>query len=176
VPAALTAGCASMNNTEGGALAGGALGAGTGAVVGGATGHPGVGAAIGAGVGALTGGLIGHGIDESEKKQEAQIAAANAAAAARALQLTDIVALAQQHVSDDIIIGQIRTTGSIYQLTAQQIIWLREQGVSEAVIAEMQATANRLPYRVYTERPVVVYEPPPPVSVGFGVGYYHRWH
>jgi hypothetical protein len=174
VPALLTAGCASMSNTEGGALAGGAVGAGTGAAIGSATGHTGVGALIGAGVGTVTGAVIGNGMDKEEKRQEQQIAAANAAAAARQLQLTDVATMAQQHFSDQIIINQIHTTGSVYNLTAQQLIWLREQGVSEAVIAEMQATAYRIPARVYTERPVVVYEAAPaPVGVSFG--YYHHW-
>jgi hypothetical protein len=165
-----------MNNTEGGALAGGAIGAGTGAAIGSATGHTGAGALIGAGVGALTGGLIGNGMDKAEKKQEDQIAAANAAVAARQMQLTDIATMVQQHVGDEIIINQIRATGSVFYLNSQQIIWLREQGVSEVVIAEMQATVNRVPVRVYRERPVVVYDAPPPPPVGVSFGYYQRWH
>src|SRR5438552_1727488 len=58
LPLCTLGGCANLNHTENGALIGGGVGAGTGALIGSATGHPGVGAAIGAGVGAVTGGLI----------------------------------------------------------------------------------------------------------------------
>jgi len=63
--AATLAGCATMTPTQGGAVTGGAIGAGTGALIGSTTGHAGEGALIGAGVGALSGALIGDGIDES---------------------------------------------------------------------------------------------------------------
>src|SRR5439155_14996857 len=97
LPGLLTCGCASMSNTEKGVSAGSVIGAGTGALVGNAVGHTGAGALIGAGVGALSGGLIGNAADESEKKAQARAAAA---AQARALGMTDVVALTQQHVSE----------------------------------------------------------------------------
>lgn len=65
IVAAALAGCATMTPTQGGALTGGAIGAGTGALIGSTSGHAGEGALIGAGVGALSGALIGDGIDES---------------------------------------------------------------------------------------------------------------
>lgn len=55
----LAAGCNTSSTTDG-ALLGGALGAGLGAVVGNQSGHAGEGALIGAGAGALTGGVIGN--------------------------------------------------------------------------------------------------------------------
>ena len=85
--------------------------------------HTGVGALAGGALGALAGGLTGNAIDESEKKQQAQIAAATAAQRAP-LGLTDIVNMAQQHISDEVIISQIRTTGSIYHLSPSDIEWL----------------------------------------------------
>jgi hypothetical protein len=172
--AALICGCSSMNNTEGGAAAGGLLGAGTGALIGQATGHTGAGALIGAGVGAVSGGLIGHAVDESEKRQ--------AALAARGtLGTTDIVQMAQAHVSDEVIISQIRTTGSVFRLSSNDTIWLKQQGVSDAVVTEMLASANRVPRRVYSGAPVyaepvyVAEPPPPPVSVGVGFGCHGHW-
>src|SRR5262249_59249210 len=99
---------------EGGVGAGGLIGAGTGAVIGNATGHTGAGAAIGAGVGALPGGLIGNGIEQSEKRQEARLAAAQAQAAqAQTLGVTDVVQMAQSHVSDEVIISHSRSTRSV---------------------------------------------------------------
>ena len=96
--------------------------------------------------------------------------------------ITDVVYLAQQHVTDEVIITQIRTTHSVFQLSAGDTVWLKQQGVSDAVVQEMLATATRYPRRVYSatpvySQPVYVVEPPPPVAVGVGFGYthYRRW-
>jgi len=65
-------GCSSpMTTREKGAVAGGAIGAGTGAIIGSQTGHPGTGALIGAGIGAVTGAVIGDAIQGAEQKQAA---------------------------------------------------------------------------------------------------------
>jgi hypothetical protein len=171
LPLAGLFGCSSLNNTENGTLAGGAIGAGTGAIIGNATGHTAGGALIGGAVGALSGGLIGHAADQQEKRAEER------AAQARAMALNDVVSLTQQHVSDTVIINQIRSSASIFYLSGAEITWLKQNGVSDRVIMEMQATAARYPRRVYTAAPVygepvyVVEPPPPPVSVGFGFGY-----
>jgi len=58
----------SMTSTQGGALTGGALGAGLGAIVGRQTGHTGAGIAIGAATGLLGGGALGSGIDERDQQ------------------------------------------------------------------------------------------------------------
>ncbi len=166
----VSTGCSSLSHTENGALAGGAIGAGTGALVGSALGHTGGGALIGAGVGALSGGLIGNAVDTSERR-------AAAAQARRQIGVVDVVQMVQSHVSDDLIIADIRASGSVFQLSAQDTIWLKQNGVSDRVIQEMMATAYRVPRRVYTATPVygppvyVVEPPPPPVSVGIGFGY-----
>jgi hypothetical protein len=161
----LACGCESLSHTENGALAGGAIGAGTGALIGHAAGNTGAGALIGAGVGALSGGLIGHAVDKSEERQAV-------AAAQGQLGVTDVVQMTQQHISEGIIINQIRTSGSVFRLSATDIEWLKQNGVSDGVVAEMQATAYRYPRRVYASDPVYVYEPPPPVvGVGF-VGHF----
>jgi hypothetical protein len=180
VPLLFTVGCSSMSNTEKGVGAGGLIGAGTGALIGSATHNTGAGALIGAGVGALSGGLIGHAVDESEKKTDAKIAAATAAQQGP-MGITDVVYLAQQHVTDDLIITQIRSTQSVFHLSAGDTVWLKQQRVSDAVVQEMLATANRYPRRIYSatpvySQPVYVVEPPPPVSVGVGFGYTHYGH
>ena len=48
-----------------------------------------------------------------------------------------VLQLAQAKVSDDTIITFIKNSGTSYVLTADQIIYLRQQGVSEAVITAM---------------------------------------
>ena len=147
-------GCSTLNHTENGALAGGGIGAATGAL-------------IGAGAGALAGGLIGHTADESDKRQAM-------AQAQRQVGIADVAQMAQQHISDEVIINQILSSGSVYQLSSNDTIWLKQNGVSDRVIEVMMNT-TRYPRRVYTAVPVygepayVVEPAPPPVSVGVGV-------
>jgi Glycine zipper len=180
---ALTSGCESMNHTDKGVLGGGAIGGATGAIIGSATGHTGAGAAIGAGVGALTGGLVGNEMDQSEAKTKAQIAQASATVPAQGpLSLPEIAQMAHNGLSDSVIIGQIRSTRSVYVLTPQDLEWLKSQQVSDVVVLEMQATANRAPppSRVYARPyygPDVVYVEPyaPPVGVGFSYTRVRRW-
>jgi hypothetical protein len=170
---AASGGCETAAGT--GAAAGGLLGAGIGGLVGHCPGAALAGGALGAGAG-LVGGAVADGI--SQKK--AQRAAA-ADVAVRAPGLGDIVTMTQSAVPPDQIIGQIRSSGVVYRLTPEQVIWLNQQGVNSAVISEMQATAYRTPPPgrvIYTAapavQPVYVYSPPPPpppVAVGVGVGF-----
>jgi hypothetical protein len=172
-PAVFLTGCAS--NTETGALAGAGVGGITGAIIGSAVRRPGIGAAIGAGAGALTGAAIGNAEDKKEARQQADAVAASVQAQQQGLK--DAATMTQQGISDDIIINKIRTSPTVYNLSADQIVWLRQYHVSDAVIREMQMTATRVPQRVYVEgpAPVVVVEDPPPVAVGVGFGYRRRW-
>src|SRR5262245_20911189 len=175
---AFLGGCQSMSNTDKGVLAGGGLGAAAGALVGGSRGHAGTGALLGGALGAAAGGLTGAGIDKAERKAEARVAAAQAAARPP-LSLQEIAELTAGGSSDAIIINQIRVGGGVYHLTGQDLLYLQQSGVREPVIAELQATAVRPPRAVYTEAPVyVVPGPPPPVGVGVGVTYMggrRRW-
>jgi osmotically inducible lipoprotein OsmB len=170
LPALVAGGCETMSPTGEGALTGGALGAGAGAIVGAAAGRPVLGALAGGAIGAGTGAVVGNGVERSERREAAR------AAQAQALGLADIVTLTQQHLGDEVIINQIRASGTIYYLRAEDIVWLRQNGVSEAVIMEMQATATRYPRRIYSAQPYypgavyVVEPPPPPPPVGVGVG------
>jgi len=179
LPALLVCGCESLNNTEKGVGLGAGIGAATGALIGKATGHTGAGALIGAGVGGLTGGLVGNAADKAEKKAETAQVAAIQAQAARQLSLTDVVQMAQSHVSDEVIISQIRSTGSVFHLRSDETIYLKQQGVSDAVVEEMLRSANR-PVPVYTAAPaypskVVVVEEPPAVYGGVVYTRYRRW-
>jgi hypothetical protein len=66
-------GCsAPLTTREKGALAGGAIGAGTGAVIGSQVGHTGGGALIGAGIGAVSGAIIGDAIQGAEERRAVQ--------------------------------------------------------------------------------------------------------
>ena len=71
----------------------------------------------------------------------------------------------------------IRLSPGAYNLNGPQIAWLKDNGISDAIISEMQA--HRAPAVVYQQpAPVYVIERrPPPPPVGFGVVYggYRRW-
>lgn len=167
-------GCAGMNHTESGALGGGLLGAGAGAIIGGATGHAGAGALIGGVAGGLTGAAIGKSEDRYERRQAA---AANAYARAHPpMSLRDIILLSQAHVPADTIIRQIDSTGSWFSLSADDLIDLRQQGVSDQVIAVMQARRTPPPVYVRPRSDVVVVEPAPvAIGVGFSTGPRRCW-
>ena len=152
-------GCAS-NNTDRGILGGGALGAVVGALAAGPR-HALGGALIGGAAGAALGGVAGASADNSERKMAVR------QANQRALALQDIVALNSSGSSDEVIISQIRNSGCVYNLRANEVIWLQDSGVREPVIRYMQATSRMVP--VYEAvQPVYVVQPAPPI--GFGVG------
>jgi hypothetical protein len=174
----LCCGCSSMNNTEAGALGGGAIGGLLGAGLGAVAHAPIAGAAIGAATGALIGGAAGASEDRQEHREQVQLAAASAAAqqaAARAPRYEEIVAMTKNGVRDEVIITQIRTSGAGYAPTADDINYLTQNGVSSAVIMAVQSQRPGAVYPpLYYGRPY--YYDPPPVTVGVGyVGGWRRW-
>ncbi len=157
-------GCGHMNQTQTGAAIGGALGTAAGLGIGAATGNPRTGALVGGLAGAGIGGLIGNEADREERREQAmQQAAATATAAPQPLGLTDIVHLTQQGHDEQVIINQIRATGSTFQLSTADLDWLKANGVSPRVIAEMQ-TRQPVPVRVTpraaTSSTTIIYETP----------------
>jgi len=164
----LSCGCQSMNNTEAGAVGGGLFGAALGTIVGCAARNPLAGAAIGGAVGAGTGALIGNSEDHAQMRAARQAAAIQAANPP--LTLYDIADMAQKHIGDGIIIQQIRYTNSMYNLSPNDINWLKQQGVSDTVVMEMQ---TRRPVVIQGGGPPVYMGPPPVIGVGVGVG--GRW-
>jgi len=79
----------------------------------------------------------------------------------------DVVKLAQAGISDDIILNQIKNNGAIYSLTADQIILLKSQGVSQPVIrALLSGSAAPLPAASPAPAaPLAVAPAPPAVQV-----------
>src|SRR5258707_2764362 len=49
----------------------------------------------------------------------------------------DVIALAKKGISDDVIINQIRATGSTFQLTTDDLIGLKDAGVTDRVVNVM---------------------------------------
>ena len=173
-------GCETMSNTGKGATAGSLIGGAVGTGIGLATGNPRTGAALGVLAGAGIGGAVGAEKDNelAEKKLDRDIAQAQAAEAnapvsrgplsvAEVMQMSRGDAAGAAKVSDQVIIGYIRSTNSQYNLTPQDLRELTANGVSDPVIQEMMATRNRpapaprtVIVREREPRPVVVYERP----------------
>jgi hypothetical protein len=189
------------NDTATGAVAGGGIGAVTGALIGGKKNGEG-GALIGAGVGALTGGLIGKSVDNSDQRQAAYgIAAtsqANAQVAAAAVTNFDLVQMTRAGVSEDLIVSTIRSRGGRLDLSPGGLISLKQQGVSDRVVLAAQSMTNggyagpapmvapspvvaapivARPTVVYVEpAPVYYYRPAPAIHFDFYGGHGHHYH
>ena len=74
------------------------------------------------------------------------------------LSVPDVKALATARISDEVIIGQIRNSRSVYRLSASEIIDLQNAGVSQSVISFMVNTPSLYGNHAPTE---VVAQPPP---------------
>jgi outer membrane lipoprotein SlyB len=160
-----------QNNTAGGALIGGAMGALTGAAIGGHH-RGGEGALIGAAVGALAGGLVGNSMDQEQQARLRQQAPQTYARVEQGqpLSVADVKALAQARVSDDVIISQIRNSRTVYHLSSADIIDLHNSSVSDKVVDYMINTPSLLEGNSGMATgpqasTVVVAEPPPLVPV-----------
>jgi hypothetical protein len=76
--------------------------------------------------------------------------------------LEEVVRRAQSGEADSVIIDNIRTSGMVYHLTAEQLDYLKQNGVHQCVINEMQATAYRTPRRVFLPAPRLTLPVPNP--------------
>ena len=159
IATAFFAGCmtpqGSPDYTASGALAGGA----TGAIIGGLSDNSGVGALAGA----VMGGIIGHGMDQAQEEQLRSRSPGTMAHVEQGQPLTvaDVEALSRAGIGDDLIISQIRNSRTVYYLNAQEIIDLKNAGVSETVINFMINT----PLQTGSEQVAGVMGPPPPAPL-----------
>src|SRR5439155_1989220 len=151
-------GCESKAQT--GAL----VGAGGGALLGGAIGslshsRAGAGAAIGAGAGAIGGYLVGNEMDKKDQKTR-DGAAARSARTARSddsqsppprntvaptgdgVSRDDVIRWSKDGVKDEIIIDRIERSGTAFRLTAADETALRDANVSEEVLRAMKNTSR----------------------------------
>jgi hypothetical protein len=141
------AGTGALIGAGGGALAGGAIGSMSHA-------RAGEGALIGAGIGAIGGALIGHSMDKADEKKaqdryaEREYDRRHASSGTGAPQSTavskgDVITWTQQGTRDDLIIDRIERSGTVFHLTAADESDLRDRGVSESVIRAMRDTQRR---------------------------------
>jgi uncharacterized protein YcfJ len=130
----LTYGCqSSESRAPEGAVIGGLLGATAGGIIGHQSGHGLIGAGIGAAAGALTGAVVGSQIKKPGQAPAAQTAGSNQVTTQQIIDFT------KQGVHEDVIVDKIRLTNSKFILTADDITYLKQQGVSLKVIDAMQA-------------------------------------
>ena len=151
------------NNTGAGALIGGALGAITGAAIGGPR-HGGEGALIGAAAGMIAGGAVGNSMDQ---QQQAELRAQAPQTYVRVVQgqplsIADVKAMARAGVSGDVIISQIQGTHTVFHLSSADIIDLHNAGVSDNVVNYMINTQSSAAEAQATTTVVVPQAPPPP--------------
>jgi len=140
---AVCSGCQSPYHADQGALFGGLVGAGTGAIIGNQVGSPGAGAAIGGAIGTLTGATVGSELDHIEAQNAANVAAIEQRLgrqlAAGAATVDDVIAMTNAGVDEELIVNHIRNNGTAVRLQAADVISLQQQGVSKRVIAALQA-------------------------------------
>jgi hypothetical protein len=182
--AALALGCRSASYAERGAVLGGLAGAATGAAIGNHNGNTGAGAVIGTAVGALTGAAVGDSIDEDVARNRALIEQQMGRRMAEAVTIEDVIAMHQNSLSDGVIITHIRGYGVAQRPQVNELITLRNHGVSDAVIQAMQETpppqAPSPPPPLPQPRPVVIeehyYGPPLPPYWRYRPHHIHRRH
>ncbi len=169
------------NDTAGGTVVGGALGAITGAIVGGKSKRA-EGALIGAGVGAITGNVLGRNKDRADEARAAagaaSVARANQAVAAQAVTNYDLIRMTQAGVNEDVIISALQSRGARLDLSPEGLIALKENGVSDRVLINAQNLARNYasapaPTIVTEAVPSTVIVTPRPV---YHYGYWPRYH
>ncbi len=175
-------GCDMTSYFQRGAAFGALGGAGIGALVGHANHNTAAGALIGTGVGAVAGGVGGAVLDESKKRADA---AAQAAADfdPGGATTTEVLAMTRAGVDPQLIVNYVNRAGMNQPLTYQDIIYLRDQGVSAEVVETMRTSRSAgMPaecVRVLPPRRVIVvgddpwspcYYPQYGVAYGYGYG------
>ncbi len=134
----IAAGCqANKTRVSEGAGIGGVVGAVAGGILGYQSGHPLQGAAIGGAVGAGTGAVVGAQINKPTTNNQTKTQ--TQAQASTQITMQQIVDWTKQGVSSDEIISKIKAANPKYSLTADDIDFLKKQGVSQRVIETMQA-------------------------------------
>lgn len=131
----VVSGCQNAQSRAGeGAVIGGLLGATAGGIIGHQSHHGGEGAAIGLAAGALTGAIVGSQVPKSGQAAQQAPQGNNP----NQMNMQQVVDLSRQGINEDVIIDKIRLTNSRFNLTANDLDYLKQQGVSEKVIDVMQ--------------------------------------
>jgi hypothetical protein len=113
---------------------------------------------------------VGNSIDQSEARNRALIEQRLGRPAPGAVSVDDAIAMSRAGVDEHVIIDHVNAVGVARPLATNDIIYLKQNGVSDRVVQTMQHPAYQ---------PVVVQPPPPPVVVEdpyyYGPGYYRPY-
>ncbi|MEX1039788.1 MAG: glycine zipper domain-containing protein [Pirellulaceae bacterium] len=132
-------GCRSPYHQDQLAMVGAGTGAIAGAAIGNASGGSSLGgAALGGIVGAVAGSAVGQGMDETEARNRALIEDRLGRQVQGQTTYDDVVAMTRAGLGDQVIITHIRYHGMAQSPTAQDLIYLKNGGVSDPVLAVMQ--------------------------------------
>ena len=121
-------GCIPGHYAREGAMVGALIGTPVGAAIGSHNGESEAGALVGGGLGALTGNWLGANIDNQQR-----IASATRAVYGR-LSIGEVISMTRSGLGEDVIITQIQNQGMIAMPTSNDLINLKDSGVSERVI------------------------------------------
>jgi hypothetical protein len=75
--------------------------------------------------------------------------------------LQEVITLSKEQMGDEVITNYVLSTGKVYQLTADQIIYLKNQGVSSPVLNVLIQTASSANNAAAANAPVITENPPP---------------
>ena len=141
-----------------GTLVGGLSGAAIGAHDGKAT----EGALIGAVTGGSLGTIAGNAVDQEIQLDRARATQQSNQAIQNAIQLPQVIELSRSGLSESVIVQQIRNQGVAQRPTANELILLQNEGVSDAIIQAYQTApiANSQPVVVASPTPVFYEEYP----------------
>jgi uncharacterized membrane protein len=136
------------------------MGALTGAAIGDRNNEALAGAAIGTAVGALTGAAIGDSVDNDIARQEAYRQRQYSYQVSQSASIDQVISMSRAGVSDSVIVTHIHTHGVGYRLQPNDLIVLKQSGVSDVVIQAMQTARLAsvpvlAPAPVYRDRVIV---------------------
>ena len=127
-------GCQSVGpNQYRGGLVGAGAGSLIGAAIGSTDGKPLEGAAIGGAIGSTIGSLEGRRTDQENLAYQQAIQA-------QATHIDQVIQMTRSGLSEEVMINQIRATGIVAPPTHEQLIFLKNNGVSDRVIAALQGS------------------------------------
>jgi hypothetical protein len=171
------AGCRSPYYADRGAAAGGLTGAAIGAAIGEHNDNPLAGAIIGGAAGTLAGAAVGDAIDADIARNDAIIQQQLGRRLAGAVTSQDVVQMTHAGLGDDVIVTHIRANGVAQPPNVQELITLKNSGVSDAVINALQSQPPiQSPGPPPGARPVVVEEHHYVAPPYWGPGYCYHHH
>jgi Glycine zipper len=178
----IMAGCQSGPHAQQGTLLGGLTGGAMGALIGDRSDNALPGAMIGALAGGLAGNAVGGRVDQEIEASKVPPVSPSA------VTIPDLISLSRSGLSEEVILNQVRANGFNGNLTSDTLIYLKNQGVSDRAISELQNRNKQVAYVAANPQPPIViereyltpapfyYAPPPPMFVPVRPCPPHRFH